>query len=124
MSKLKEKRVSLVIETYGNYEVVIIITNNIQKTRDKLEDELGFSCEIEIDVDGLHSYRNDQMKSFILINSDTSLGVIAHESFHCVCRINRMIGGKLNTGSEESYAYLLSYLVDTIVDIKESIIKK
>lgn len=113
----KDKRVSLVLEVYGNYEVVVIITKDIQKTRDKLTKEIGFSCELELDVDGLHSYNSKQMKSFILINPSTPIGVISHECFHCVVRIMKLIGGKLNKGSEESYAYLLSYLVDTIVAI-------
>lgn len=112
--KFKEKKVSLVIDTYGNYEVVIIITDDIQKSRDRLNDEIGFICDLEIDVDGLHSYNSSQMKSYILVNSDSTNGVIAHESFHCVSRIMRCIGGKLSRKSEESYAYLLTYIVDTI----------
>lgn len=112
--KFKEKRVSLVIDTYGNYEVVVIITDNIQKSRDKINDEIGFICDLEIDCNGLHSYNSGQMKSYILVNSNSTNGVIAHESFHCVSRIMRCIGGKLNKGSEESYAYLLTYIVDTI----------
>lgn len=118
--KFKEKRVSLVIETYGNYEVVVIITKDIGKSRDKLNDEIGFTCELEIDVDGLHSYNSGQMKSYILVTPESTNGVIAHESFHCVSRIMRCIGGKLSRKSEESYAYLLTYLVDTI----EAIIDK
>lgn len=116
----KDKRVSLVLEQYGNYEVVVIVTKNIKKSRKKLNKEIGFTADIEQDVDGLHSYNSSQMRSFILINPDTSIGVISHEAFHCTLRVMRLIGGKLTRASEEPYAYLLSYIVDTI----DAIMKK
>lgn len=120
-SMAKNKRVSLNLETYGNYEVIVIITDDIKKTRKGLDKELGFTYDnVDLNIDGLHSYNSAQMKSFILLNPDTSNGVIAHESFHCVVRVMKIIGGKLSNSSEESYAYLLDYLVDTIHAIKKN----
>ena len=42
---------------------------------------------------------------------------IAHEAFHAVARIMRRIGARLESASEECYAYLLSDIIRQANDI-------
>lgn len=122
---MKLKHVTLVLEIYGNYSLHIVISNKLCKARNKFKEELNSEVEESENVDGMHSYRDsDTMESYIFLTPDSSSGVIAHESFHATNRIMRIIGGKLSRKSEESYAYLLTYIVDTISSVYIELDKK
>ena len=44
------------------------------------------------------------------------IGAISHDAFHCVCSAMKLAGGWLEDASEESYAYLLGYIVAQITE--------
>lgn len=51
---------------------------------------------------------------------DCGLNVVAHEAFHITSRALRSCGLELNHGSEEAFAYLLSWIVHEVVTIIET----
>lgn len=53
-------------------------------------------------------------KGFLIHFRDTSCGVIAHEAFHITHAVLNTAGIKLSFKSDESFAYLLEYLVTEI----------
>jgi hypothetical protein len=46
-------------------------------------------------------------------------GIVAHEAFHAVVFLFKKIGIQFSYESEEAYTYLLEYLVNEILKIKE-----
>lgn len=53
----------------------------------------------------------------IFTPNDYSVGTIAHEAFHITSSILNRLDTPLNRTTEEVYAYLLTYLVDSITEI-------
>ena len=48
-----------------------------------------------------------------------NVGIVAHESFHAVVFLFKKIGIEFCYESEEAYTYLLEYLINQILKIKE-----
>lgn len=61
---------------------------------------------------------NPKPYSFYVLFNDEEYDVscIGHEAFHIATGIMRKINTPLNENTEESYAYLLSYLIDILVE--------
>ena len=61
---------------------------------------------------------NPNPYSFYVLFNDEEYNVscIAHEAFHVVSAIMRKINSPLNITTEETYAYLLSYLIDAFIE--------
>lgn len=53
--------------------------------------------------------------SCIWLHEKAGLGTVAHESFHATCEILKRSGVKLNTHTEETYAYYLQFLINQIL---------
>ena len=103
---------------YSGYKIHIIIADNICKARNKYHKELNGLIEEDDGFDGMHSYAyKNYNEAYIFLKPNVTHGTIAHESLHATFRITRMLGNKLNRGSEESYTYLLGYIVDNISDM-------
>ena len=56
----------------------------------------------------------NETEAYMFLSKGVSSGVIAHESFHMVARLNDSIGGYLDSSSEENWAYMIGYIVDQV----------
>lgn len=104
------------IELYGNYKLHVVIADTIREGRDSCNKEIGHECDDLNYVDGMHSFNKHDHGSYIFLLPHTYISTISHEAFHATNRIMNSIGAELNNGSEESYAYLLGYIVDKCMD--------
>ena len=52
----------------------------------------------------------------IQFTSEPSMGTLAHEVFHVVAMHMRYVNIPLNESTEETYAYMFSWLIDRITD--------
>ncbi len=110
---------------YGDYRLHIVISKNICKARNKFSKQLDGRVVEDENWGGMHSYAGGcNFESFIFLPPDSPASVIAHESFHATVRVMKVIGAKLNKGSEESYAYLLDHIVEAIHNILDELNKK
>lgn len=115
----------LKIELYGNYILHIIVSESIQEARDCYNKLMDCKCEVGSYTTGMHSHNEDnEHESYMFITPRSNYATIAHESFHATVRVMNSIGAELNDGSEESYAYLLDYIFDKVVQAKEKYISK
>ena len=114
----------LKIELYGNYRLHILVSKNIQEARDRYNDLIGHTCEVGNTTSGMHSYGKADYESYLFITPNSPNSTIVHESFHATLRVMDYIGADLNDGSEESYAYLLDYIFDKVVETKAKYIDK
>lgn len=108
------------LRIFGDYKLHIVLSDNILKARNKFSKQLDGRKVDESDTSwgGMHSYSDGCFyKSFIFLPYSARSSVIAHESFHATVRIMSVIGQELNSGSEESYAYLLDHIVEFITNI-------
>lgn len=114
----KEYRLAI----YRNYIVNVVVADTIQEGADKYLKGSGMSCD---NTDGMFAYNNaDHFISYIFITPASQLGSVSHECFHATCKVMNDIGANLDDSSEESYAYLLSYLVDRCEDTVDAYMKK
>lgn len=92
------------------YSCTIVLTNNILESRKKRNNTL-LECELTEEPKGLHC-DGGTLSSIIFLKYDSLSDVIAHESYHCICKLMKDIGAK---HEEEIVAYLLGYLTKEIV---------
>jgi hypothetical protein len=65
--------------------------------------------------EGLHSFNHEYYDhNIIILKNNVTPGTIAHECYHAVCNICK----QKDINDEETYAYLLDYLVDEIINFK------
>ena len=103
------------IKIFGNYKLHIILTDDIKEAvkEYRLKIQHHFT-DIDDKFDGVHiPVQDSSLESYLFLVS-TKPGVIAHEVFHAVTRILDLIGVSLVEESEETYAYLLGYIVDEV----------
>jgi len=106
----------LKIDLYGGYILNIIVTNNIIKSISKYSNKINYTDNIDPIIDGIHAcHNNKSYKSYLFITPNGTLSTVSHEAFHATLKIMEYIGAELNEGSEESYAYLLGYIIDNIL---------
>ena len=92
----------------NHYIVHVEISNDFVETGKRLHiDEL---TEDEGNAQGLSVHRAGESFSFLLLSPKPTPGVIAHEAYHCVCRMFNYLG----INDEEATAYHLDYLIDSI----------
>lgn len=105
---MKEKESKLFIANYG-YDIIFIKTNNIIKSRKKRNNTLGKFNKSKLKyADGLHC--DNDYQSYIFLNSNPNIGVLAHECYHAIKRMFKWIHAK--KVDEEIFAYNLGYCID------------
>lgn len=116
---MKEIKKLLRLNSYGYYKVHIIISENLSESAKKHlnEEHVPELC------DGFVTH-NCEMELYIFLKDDCILSTISHESFHATLKIMKDIGAKLTNSSEESYAYLLSHVVDECIILKDKYMSK
>lgn len=103
------------LEIYGEFRIIVVISDNPCKARNKYSKILGDKITEDRNVDGMLCYNDDNpFDLYLFLHSEYRPGVIAHESFHATCRLMDCIHAYLDESSEESYAYMITYLVDKI----------
>lgn len=105
MKKFRERTKQLDINPF-NYTVIIVLTNDIQKSGAKR------GVKLNPHVGAYHSAAADgALASQIVLPFNTDWAIVAHEAFHCVWNIMHCIGAQLE---DEVMAYTLSYLLAEI----------
>lgn len=69
--------------------------------------------------DGMFVYLAKDDYYVVLLELDIVTSVIAHESFHLVCKVLREKGIYLSEDTEEAYAYTLDHVVEKIVGFQK-----
>lgn len=106
--EVKEKLHKLDIAPF-NYEVNIVLTENIADSRIKRNRTLGSVSKDDLTgTVALHCAVHDKPISYIFLPFESDIGYVAHECFHCVWRIMKFIGAE---HENEVMAYTLGYLV-------------
>lgn len=104
-NKLKERSRTLIIDLFANYTVTIVTSDNIHQSAEKRGIIATASWE------AMHCGASSGLFSYIFLPDKARADIIAHESFHCVWHIMKMIGAE---HENEVMAYTLSYLVGEI----------
>jgi len=102
-----------------DYTLEVIFTDDLNDSREKRSDKLGaLPSPIGKTVDGLHCYNEQYPESVIFLLNTTTVGVIAHEIYHFIRRMFRWIDAQ---PEEEVIAYHLTYVLDKVIDFKNSL---
>lgn len=91
-----------------DYYVHIIVTNNFDATAHKLKLERDDTDSLDDKtVGGVCFHVKDNGVSYLFIRPKAIVRVVAHEAWHCVCRILEYADAELDN---ETVAYHLGYL--------------
>lgn len=94
-------------------DFMLIITNDINRTRKEYEDIFGEYTGNPIDA--LCSWSPEEYIFALIIKKDKiGHGLIAHEVFHCVHRMMETMGDEFSKESHEPYAYLCGWVTSKI----------
>lgn len=74
-----------------------------------------------LDWHGAYLYSHKKDIHVIVLRSDCSAGVVAHECFHAAMNILQMQGVKYCQKSEEAFAYFIGWLTDEVMKFRNSI---
>lgn len=106
------------------YTIHVVLTSDVSQSMKRIEDAHAGSSPVQDfsvlgNPEAMHlSFAGDNDNSWIIFSRNPSAGTIAHESWHAVRRLMRVVGAELEN---ETVAYHLGYIVNRIVkDIKES----
>lgn len=106
-------RKKYIIQLYGGFQFNVVVTKNINEDLTKFKKEIGFHHKTPEHVDGLCLISaRTSMTTWVFIHPTASPAIIAHECFHAMSFLMKEIGGILSDDSEESFAYLIEYMVD------------
>lgn len=110
-----------VIIPYVIYPFDLYVTNerNYEKIKESVKEIISEDVWNEIDeLKGDYDARTLIFSSgqTIIVLKKINHGLIAHESLHAVHFLMDKIGQKLTFASDESYCYLLQYIVDKIYE--------
>lgn len=87
------------------------IEQNYRGTKDVVDNYQAVVIDCTSHPDRNYSY------DLVVSNDDCSLaGVVAHECYHIVNLIMSGVGARFSDDSEEPYAYLLTHLVDEVIE--------
>jgi hypothetical protein len=106
--KLREKIKVVSFPVFDNYEITVVVTDNVKLSRNSRSAAIGANLDKE--MYGCHSSVSNG-KAFIFLERGVSPGIVAHECWHGV---KRMLESKGAILENEVVAYHLEYLVDQI----------
>lgn len=113
IKEVKGERIVHIRFPVFSYNVFVIFTSDIVKSRMRLADVIGH-CRIDTDENaiGLHAHNETSPISIIFLKKDSSCGTITHECYHALCAMFTYAGAMVE---EEVMAYHLSYIIDQII---------
>ena len=122
MRKEVHKRVNL--DAY-NYILDVVLTDDIVATRKRYDKEFGTSViepkRLALSL-GLHEC-DESGHSVLILKFDSQPGTLAHEAWHVIWYVYQYMGEGEPFGNE-SVAYLLSHIVDSIIELQVEALKK
>lgn len=95
---------------FMNYRIVVIVTNDKDRTYKKIIK--GTNLPPESDFDALHVWVGSRATSYLIFQPDANPGTISHECWHAVRYVLvDFMGAKVDN---EIVAYHLGYLVNRV----------
>ena len=107
---MKNRIEILEFPVFSNFTVHVEITQDIEKTIRKYPDIADMAGEDDRDSDAVTVYGGGKM-CFVFLNHDASVGTMAHEAFHVVENMMKLVGVKLKG---EAPAYHIGYITERI----------
>lgn len=92
-----------------DYTVTIVVTEDMQKSRDNRSEQVGHKYIVPPPVQAFHSYHNDRGRSWLFFKPQATAGTVAHECSHAIHRMFEWICAEIEI---ELFAYHLGYLTD------------
>ncbi len=117
MTPTRNRKYKIKINPYGA-ELTVILSSNPDRTAHKLEQNDKKVSQVNpVTLNDFFIYDNPDSKEYFLVfplmpNADS----IAHEAFHVVRKLLFTSDVKLTNASEESWAYLMGWVVGEITD--------
>jgi hypothetical protein len=110
--KFKERKKLITFPVFLNYKVHVIVSNNPDRSLQKLENAHKMIVSNGKDFRAMHICLKEKQTSYLLLPDDATAGEIAHECWHATRYIvNDWAGGGLDN---EVVAYHLGYLVQEV----------
>lgn len=100
-----------------NYSVHVILSSNIDLSKNALEKKLDHRVEVEnrkhiYQDGGVHLAYKGEPVGWMILGFDSPCSTVAHEAWHAVRRMFEYTGADLDS---ETVAYHLGYLVEQII---------
>lgn len=95
-----------------HFEVLIRVGGGFSAAEEWANKQLDQAYRAET-TDGC-VWMDNQLNFCLWFRKRPQADVLAHESFHITCSVMRQVGNTLTKASEESFAYLLGWLVNSI----------
>jgi hypothetical protein len=95
-----------------HYDVNVILTTDIEKSRQKINEKID-DIGISETTNGMCVSRRDLSVSWLLLGFDATAEVVAHECWHAIWELSQWAGAELEN---ETVAYHLGYLVQRTTD--------
>lgn len=113
MTKPKEtvKKIYLPVFTYT---INVIVTSDIELSRNSRDKEIGHSYKTDGKLYGLHSWNVNKPCCYLFFYHKATLNEITHECYHAISRMFNWIGAEKE---EELFAYHLGYLTENVCKI-------
>ena len=107
---MKSRVKIIVFPVFCDYVVHVELTTDVAKSLSKYPSTKGVFQETGI-TDAMSIHITNENFSYIFLRYNSSVGTIAHESWHVVKRMMEHVGIELDS---ETVAYHLGYLVNQI----------
>ncbi len=106
---MKNRFTTIEFPVFSYYIVHVEITSDVKKAMQKYEHT---KCVPEEEItDAMSIHVSNANVSFIFLKYNSSVGTIAHESWHVVSRMMKYMGVDIDS---ETVAYHLGYLTDEV----------
>jgi hypothetical protein len=96
---------------FSDFTVHVEVTEDIEKSIKKYPDIADMADESDSGSDAITVYAGGKV-CFVFLNPDASIGTAAHEAFHVVESLMKLVGIKLKG---ETPAYHIGYITERIV---------
>ncbi len=115
-SEFREITKKLEFPILGNYQIYIIISNDMFTARKKRDKWLGeFDGSNEEYTAAFHSHPHGSGQSYIFLPERAAARFISHECFHAICAMFDFIDAHPD---EETIAHVLGHVVEQVVQLE------
>jgi hypothetical protein len=106
-----KNRIELIkFPVFSDFTVHVEITDDIEKSIKKYSDIADLADDSDSEADAITIYAGGKV-CFVFLNPDASIGTAAHEAFHVVESMMKLVGIKLKG---ETPAYHIGYITERI----------
>lgn len=121
MRKFKEFKKTIKFPVFLDYRIVIIVSNDKKKSREKIMNQFKLIDDVNDDFAALHIWIDSNRTSYLIFSADADVGDIAHEAWHCVRRFMCLWAGA--SFDNEIVAYHMGFITQEIYDFIKKIDK-